>query len=292
MKRAFRLINIWFSIRILFLTVIFLFLIPSSVFAARSLTIEANKSSLFGEEEMIVATSSASGFTDGETIYIKGAFYKEGSTNYLGYTKNGDQWIKNGETTTSQRSVKIGEWDGKLDVKSDFSDSGYQGEGDYKFKVGFYYTTSGGNLSSVNWSDNILSVIINEPSYTPTPTSTNTPTPNPTNTPTPTKTPTPTPVETQTPTPTPTPVPKLSPTIHVTNIKTNPTGIVPTSVLGEKTEINTPIPTISSKPQGDTSDNLAKILIGLGIVFIGACGILAFQSYRRTRTDCFNDSNH
>ena len=152
------------------------FLAPG-VFGARNLTITTtDKTSLFGQEE-ITLTASASGFTDGESIYIKNAFYGDGSTNYFGYTKNGDNWIKNGDSTISQRSVKIGEWDLKIVGKSDFLDSGFNGEGDYKLKLGFYYTTTGGNLSSVNWSENSLDIHINEPDPTPTPTPAITPTP-------------------------------------------------------------------------------------------------------------------
>lgn len=109
-----------------------------SVYAARSMTVNAGKSSLLGNEDVTI-TASASGFTDGETIYIKGAFFQSGSSNYFGYTKSGDAWIKNSTSNTSQRAVKIGDWDGTLVVKSDFTDSGYKGEGDYSFKVGYYY---------------------------------------------------------------------------------------------------------------------------------------------------------
>ena len=66
---------------------LFFFLVASPVFATRSVVIEANKQSLLGDEEMAII-ASPSGFTSGEIIYVKGAFYQEGSTNYFGYTKN------------------------------------------------------------------------------------------------------------------------------------------------------------------------------------------------------------
>lgn len=158
------------------------FLFPPSSYAARSLSINSTKSALFGEEDMQVNTASLSGFTNGETIYLKGAFYQDGSTNYFGYTKNGDNWIKNGDSTVNQMKVKIGDWDGNMIIKADFSDSGYKGEGTYKFKVGFYYLTSGGNLSSINWSSNSLDINVSEPDPTPTPTQvpTEKPSPHPT----------------------------------------------------------------------------------------------------------------
>ncbi len=149
---------------------LFLFAIlfsPTSAFAARSITISGDKSSLFGDEELNIA-ASLSGFTNGETIYIKGAFFKDGATNYFGYTKSNDSWIKNSTTAISQRQVVIGSWEATAIVRSDFEDSGYSGKGDYKFKLGFYYLTSGGNLSSVNWSSNVLGMHIDQPSATPT----------------------------------------------------------------------------------------------------------------------------
>lgn len=241
----------------LFALLIFIFfLFPlTTIFAARNLTITGNKSTLFGDEEMVI-TASSSGFTSGETIYVKGAFYQEGSTNYFGYTKNGDVWIKNGETTTAQRTVTIGSWDQTIVVKSDFSDGGYKGEGEYKVKLGFYYTTSGGNLSSVNWSENILAVILNEPD--PTPTST----PAPINTPAPTNAPTATPVPatatqapTKVPTKTPTPTPKLTPT---------PTPMPEASASGEilGSEV---MPTPAEAPRTTDRRPLIFILLAIGI---------------------------
>jgi len=192
----------------------------SPLFAARSLSITSDKSSLFGGEEAII-TASASGFTDGEIIYIKGALYQEGSTNYFGYTQKDSSWVKNGESTTNQRQASIGIWDGKLVVKSDFSDSGYKGEGEYRAKVGFYYLTSGGNVSSVNWSTNSLLMTLNEPD--PTPTNSPTPTNTPTNSPQPTSIHTPifTPKPTNTSSPKPTEKKTLTPTKNMSEMSTS-----------------------------------------------------------------------
>lgn len=161
--------------------ILYILVFPSPIHAARSVTISSNKTSLLGDEDMIVS-ASASGFTDGETIFIKGAFFQNGTTNYFGYTKIGDDWIKNSASNASQKSIKIGDWDGTLIVKSDFADSGYKGEGDYAFKLRFYY----GSSFTADWSTNVVTIAINEPDPTITPT------PTPTNTPTPTSTPSPT----------------------------------------------------------------------------------------------------
>ncbi len=138
-----------FTFFVFFSALSLLFLVKQ-VDATRTITISANKSTLFGFEEAIV-NASMSGFTNGETIYVKGAFYKDGTSNYFGFTKNGDNWIRNGDTTINQRQIQVGNWDGNVTIKSDFDDGDYKGEGDYKLKVGFYYLTSGGNLSTVNW---------------------------------------------------------------------------------------------------------------------------------------------
>ena len=153
---------------------IFIFLISASgVLAARSISIATDRNSISLDEEMII-TASVSGFTEGEKIYIKGAFYKDGGSNYFGFTKLNDSWVKNSATAKSQKEVTIGDWDESVLAKLDYEDSGYVGIGEYKFKLGFYYLTSSGNTSSVNWSANSLGVsIINEPSPTPEPVNTN-----------------------------------------------------------------------------------------------------------------------
>jgi hypothetical protein len=149
-----------------FLFFILFILSSSSVFSVRELSIASDKSNLSLDQEMNIS-ASISGFSDQEKIYLKGAFHKDDSTNYFGYTKNNDSWIKNSSSSTSQKEVTIGSWDNLLKVKVDYEDSGFIGVGDYKFKVGFYYITSGGNISSINWSLNSLDVKIeNEPSPT------------------------------------------------------------------------------------------------------------------------------
>lgn len=256
------------------LTVILVLLNATSpAYAIRTLIITSDKTSLFGDENMIV-NASPSGFTDGESIYLKGAFYQEGSTNYFGYTKKDDNWIKNGDSTLNQRSIKIGGWDKNIFVKSDFSDSGYKGEGGYKFKIGFYYLTSTGNPSSVNWS-NVLDINLNEPDPTPTPTGIPINTPEPTNAPT--------------------SEPTIEPTVRTT-LTIKPKSITPTlktkkttkEILG-LSKISTPTGTIKEKTKktkvlsSKSSNTTAKILVVGGAILIGFCGILALRSYRKNK---------
>lgn len=136
------------------------------------------------------------------------------------------------------------------------------------------------------------------PLPTTTPSPTNTPTPQPatptsvpTNTPappssTPTKIPAPTTV-------TPTPTKQLSPSPTIVlptapKITPYPTLKLDKSVLGQETIGNElsvskiPSPTVV-RIAGSSINNLGLIFIGIGGVFLIGCGILAFQTLKRTR---------
>ncbi len=188
---------------------IILFVLPIRVYAARSISIVADPLSVIGDKE-ITLTASVSGCTDGESLIVKGAFQREGSTNYFGYTHKDDgTWVKTGDSRDAQHQVSIGAWDGTLMVKSDMSDTGYLtfGEGEYLLKLGYYYKTSGGNWSSsVSWS-NSVPITINEPDPTATPI----PTPT-VHVPSPTPVPTKEPTSASSPSVTPTHIPTALPT--------------------------------------------------------------------------------
>lgn len=93
-----------------------------------------------------------------EVFYLKGAFKKEGSSNYFGQTYSAG-WIGNSEKYSKQLKITTstaGNWEGKIKVKPDMDDSGFQGSGSYIFKVA-RYSDSG---SGPTWS-NELSLRIN-----------------------------------------------------------------------------------------------------------------------------------
>lgn len=151
-----------FALLLLFIWLLF----PQTAFAVRNVVISSNKLSIDPGEEIIIL-SSVSGFENGEKIYLKGAFFKDGTSNYFGLTKFNDVWIKNGVSALSQKEILIGAWDNTTIIKPDYEDTGFSGNGDYKFKLGFYYLTSGGNVSSINWSSNDLSMSLIAPSVIP-----------------------------------------------------------------------------------------------------------------------------
>ena len=274
--------NITAALLTFFFILISSFLFRTSVFAARSIVIDSYKQTFTNDEEgeMKVLLND---FTNGETIFIKGAFSYPDSTNYFGFTKKGGTWVKNSITAVDQLFIKIGEWDGKLAVKPDMSDTGFKGSGNYTFKAGFYYYTGGGNLSSVNWSDSKSVNITFVPS--PTPTSTLTPTPTPTSIPT--SAPTSSPTNTPNPSATPTTKPLLTPTIYIspTTIKISPpinlivsptdyptTVITAGNVLGENIEV-------SGAGKGNGKElPVFFLLLGSGLMFLVAAVILGVKA--------------
>ncbi len=232
------------------------------VFAARSMLISGNTSSLLGDDSLVV-TASPSGFVDGETVFIKGAFFQSGTSNYFGYTKNNDVWVKNSASNSTQRSVKIGEWDGRLETKVDYGDSGYKGENDYSFKLRFYY----GAAFSADWSTNELTISISEPD--PTNTSQPTPTQTPTSTRTPTPSVQPTVISTSAPTTSPTLVKRIS---TVTPTSTSSAKQVDVLGVGEsKTENDGEQgeDTYSSRGEIAPINNLRALSIALAFVGSG-----------------------
>lgn len=244
----------------------FAFVFPSPVHATRSLTIAADKATLLGDEELHV-TASASGFTEGESVYIKGAFVQLGTSNYFGFTKFEDAWIKNSASSTSQKLITIGTWDGMLSVKSDFTDSGYKGEGEYIFKVGFYV----GSSSSVTWSTNSLTVSINEPDPTITPT--------PTNTIEPTRTPTPTSGVTPTATISPaTSALAKAPLLTITSFVHDATptieSISQTAILGVEDVRDDSEASVAGQSSNTKSIAIALLLVSVGIGLFAIASIL------------------
>jgi hypothetical protein len=251
-----------------------LFIFPFPVFATHSLKFTPDKYSIFGDEEIKIS-ASMSGFTGGGIIRIKGAFYKATTSNYFGNTRISGSWIKNSADNINQPAVIIGNWDNILYVKNDPTDSGFIGTGEYLLKIGYYLTQSDGDLSSVNWSDNIEKVQIIAPTPTPTPmptmapTNTQAPAIQPSSTPNSTSVPTSTLVRTVSKTPT--------PTKHASSPSTPvPTTSSQGNILGSA---------INSSPSADpaqTDSNsstkpliVSLVLIGTGFAIIA--GVLAWQ---------------
>lgn len=158
----------------------FFFFFPSPGWGAMSLTFSGVPLEVEGEEEFEVEIALLSA-PKNRVYFLRAAFFQEGTSNYFGYTLN-NQGIWRNEVGEYCQFLEIntgeeGEWEGVLRARADLEAVGFQGPGEYLFKVGRY--TEGGSLS---WSDDEvgITIVVNpspSPTLVPTPTSTPTPTP-------------------------------------------------------------------------------------------------------------------
>lgn len=105
--------------------------------------------------EEISTQIQLSNFSPTTSFYLKGAFFKNGSTNYFGKTQVFGNWIKNSENYAKQFLIttdSLGNWTGSFKVMVDSDDSGFSGSGKYAFKVGRYSQTGSGP----NWSNEVF----------------------------------------------------------------------------------------------------------------------------------------
>lgn len=113
-----------------------IFQIPSSIKSDESFTVKVK----------------FTGYDANSNYYFKGAFFKEGSVNYFGKTFVSGNWIKNSENFAKQYPTTTnsnGDYDGEIKLMVDPDDSGFDGSGSYKLKVGRYNSSGSGP----NWSN-------------------------------------------------------------------------------------------------------------------------------------------
>ncbi len=260
---------------------LFLLIFPGTSFAAISIT-NISPTIVNSADGLISITASASGLSS-STQYLQALFTKDGdATNYFGLTQNlSGEWYryKSSPSLTSDLQVYFysfvpvsGAWNGTISAKLDIDDAGFKGPGNYVVKLAKYITTGTPTYSS---NTSLLTANITPtPTQTPTATSTTVPTSSSTTTPTLTKTPTPIPV-----------------TVTMASSSSN--------ILGESTGSatfsgETISPTlkqsavVEKKTQVLAENNFAKVAVTGGIIFISACGILAFRAYRKRKNDIKN----
>ncbi|MBU2632642.1 hypothetical protein KKG52_02895 [Patescibacteria group bacterium] len=63
------------------------------VFATASITVEATKTQINAEEELTVNVSLSINASDNTIYYLRGVFYKLGTTRYCGHTWDGNEWF-------------------------------------------------------------------------------------------------------------------------------------------------------------------------------------------------------
>lgn len=275
----------------LFLAIFFLFIFcmvfPSAVFAA-SISLQSDTQALNQYSELSVNAFLSINSQDNTQYYLRGVFYREGTTNYCGVTWNGSSWFS-GPYSTNEGwknflpiSIFNASWSGTLKAKIDTADNGCKDSGSYRFKIQRFTGSGSGVYDPQN--ELVLVVSVPTPTFTPTPT--------PTSSPTPTNKPTSTPVPTKTPTPTPT-VKASSPTITQKVQETLAFSITPKKdkkqvggkVLAADTGSNSIDPTPSETPSDKKSGFpfwLVFVVAGLGILAI-PCAILLFQYYKKQK---------
>ena len=116
-----------------------------------SFTIDNTPSNLNSDQSFDVSIAMFLPSNPNSQFYLKGAFIKDGSTNYFGQTSVSGSWVKNSSSFSSQFPVNTdasGNYSGTMTVMPDSSDSGFVGSGNYAFKVARY--TTAGDLS---WSN-------------------------------------------------------------------------------------------------------------------------------------------
>lgn len=126
---------------------------PSSTTSSSAFTISNIPSQIDSTETFNASVNLSLSDKANTTFYLKGAFKRKDNTNYFGLTKINGSWIKNNKTYSDQYKITTsssGNWSGNLEIQPDIMDSGYEGAGEYIFKVGRY--TEDGSLS---WSNEV-----------------------------------------------------------------------------------------------------------------------------------------
>jgi len=232
----------------------------SKSYAAMSLSFDELPSNVHEADPFEVKISLVDA-PKGRVYYLRAVFFEANKTKYFGYTYNNkNEWHNSPGEHDKFLEINTnleGSWSGKLKAKADLESSYFMGDGEYQFKVGRY--TEGGSLS---WSNNVGVINI---SYTPP--ATPTPTPSPT-------TPTPTP-SASSPSPLPMPTPSASIAIQPTRVNLVGLNLLSSEsgqVLGEERA--------SESASAGNGFGVSIVLIALGSVLIGGCGLEFYRQYK------------
>jgi hypothetical protein len=278
--------------RKVFIAIILLLLLPVKVFAATITSSITNSNSNYqvGDEVQIHASIDIN-TSDGTVYYLRGVFYKSGTSNYCGYTWNGSAFY-NSPISDGKNFLKVtvnnNKWEGDLKAKIDSQNSDCNASGEYKFKIQRFTDSGSGSFDDQSELTANFTIPSPTPTSTPHPTNTPTPTNSPTNTPTPTVTMTPAPTVGTTPVPT---VKTLvSPSISPQLMSAQNTNARQQAVQGaQNTDKSGGIDLggkLSDLDGKESPYNWGKLLILMGAVLVtGACGILVYNNYTKEKAE-------
>lgn len=258
--------------------IIRLILVPT-VFAA-SFTLQSDQNTIDNPNtEFVVNTSLFVSVADNSNYYLRGVFYKPGTSNYCGYTWNGNTWYKgpnSGWANFLPITVFSSTWSGQLKAKIDPEDTACNSSGKYNFKIQRFKDSDNGEFYSQNELsiDVIIPTITSTPSINPSLTPTSIPTIISTNTPTPKITLIPTNTIKNNPTNT------SKPSIQSTQIPV-PTQVPDTEVLSAQSEIP-----VKKGTQTKTDIDYKMIIIPITFISLGLAlisGVLVYQKIKNTK---------
>lgn len=130
---------------------LFLFLLCSQGVYAASLTVSSDNKSFSYDSEIEIKTSLFVNSQDNTNYFLRGVFFKPGTSDYCGLTWNGKEFFS-GPYTKDEGwknffpvSIQSSSWSGSIKVKFDSTDSGCKDSGSYNFKVE-RFTNSGSGI--------------------------------------------------------------------------------------------------------------------------------------------------
>src|SRR5690242_4047930 len=132
------------KVRSVLLVLVFYLLFAKSAFAV-TITIENPPANITEDPFSLQVNISGA---QAATNYLRIDIYKDGTTDYFGYTSNGSDWYNKSDyqqylpVTISESGSWVGEVKGRLDTAA----KEYKGPGTYKLRIRRY--TASGNYSS------------------------------------------------------------------------------------------------------------------------------------------------
>lgn len=153
---------------------------PMRSFAASLSFTESPLTNQTVDSELVFKISLTINTTDETSYYLRGVFYKSGTSNYCGFTWNGSSWYSGpyssneGWKNFQKVTIEDNKWEGEIKTKIDSSDSGCKESGEYKFKISRF--TESGSSSFDTQDEKTFTFVIPTPSPTPSPSPSSAPT--------------------------------------------------------------------------------------------------------------------
>jgi len=122
---------------------------------AVSISITGGNSQIKSSDEYSVHVAFSIKVADGTEYYLRGAFAKQGSKKYCGYTWNGNNWFNGPYTNEGWKhflpiTVKNNSWSGDLKAKLDTDNKDCKNPGIYIFKIERFKSSDKGTFDTAS----------------------------------------------------------------------------------------------------------------------------------------------